>query len=229
MSDSVSGMGSKGPADSRIIVLRNLVVLIFGLVAIGCAASPSTSPIPPAATATDGGGATSTLPSDSAAQSPEGGPVTFASTLYPYALTLAADQMLSDWRPATKPWDGKTRVDNGTSTTDWVQVVDGNLFAFGAPTDAPMADFVDDLQAGAVAWHGCDATPAIQEPLAADGTDGTLIAYACGTTPVVRWTTVRGDFGLTVVELLVNADDPEAARQRFTEIIKGLRWSSGSG
>lgn len=92
-----------------------------------------------------------------------------------------------------------------------------------------MADFLDDLQAGAVAWHGCDADPAIQEPLAADGTDGTLTAYACGTTPVVRWTTVRDGFGLTVVELLVNADDPEAARQRFTQIIKGLRWSSGSG
>ena len=203
-----------------------LGALFVVLLVVGCARTPVASPGGSAPTATT---SPSAGPSNSPDHSAAAGPTTLASEIYHYSVTLDADVIRSEWRPATTPWDGTSRVDNGNAATDWVQVVDGNLFAFGAPTDATLASFHDELQAGAVATHGCDAEPPVREPLAGGGADGLLTAYACGPTQVVRWTSVHNGFGLTIVELLVNADDPKDARERFIDMIRGLRWTTPSG
>lgn len=200
-----------------------LMTLLVAVLAFGCGGNPAASSIATAAPASVD------HRSQSAGHSAAAGVRTLASKIYPYALTLDDDAIRSEWRPATTPWDGTSRVDNGSPSTDWVQVTDGNLFAFGAPTDASLSSFLDDLQAGAVASHGCDAEPPFKESLSGGGADGLLTAYACGATQVVRWTSVRAGFGLTIVELLVNADDPEAARERFIEVIQHLRWTKPPG
>ena len=205
--------------------MRGLLTIgaTFVLVA-GCAGNvmPSATvavPSPTSATASPSG----TAPASPLGEAPSG---ELASAVYPFVLSWPAGDVKSSWRTATKVWDGMARIDHGNAYTDSVRTTDGDLFAFGYPTDASVDDVEHLVAEQAATWHGCEAEPLEKVPLAAGDSEGVLATYNCEAIRVLRWIGTHDGFGLFVGLIVASDTDPDEARARFADRISELRWTS---
>lgn len=181
------------------------------------------------------GNGAATTAENSATPTPESGVIgspqvsvapssTAAGRVYPYALAWPEEELETDWRYASAPWDGRARIDHGNKYTDSVTTTVGDVFAFGYETSATVVDLQALVASMAAEWHGCDERPVEEARLAAGGEDGILAVHDCGTRQVVRWFAVHDGFGLTVALIVAPEVDSNVARSQFEYQISQLAW-----
>ena len=154
-----------------------LLVLAAGLLIAACGSAAT-----PTGTA---------RPTATASSSPTA--VVFASTHYPYSITLPIGWVAT---PARTTWDG-----TGAPTYDDPPVdefenpgLTGLAFGFATPTTSLLAAWVADGIATNFRVHGdtCPRTPNAVEPITIGGQPGTLVAWSCGILINTAFTVARG-------------------------------------
>ena len=195
--------------------------LLTGLLAI-CVGACGGTVVPTSGALVSSGAPTAGPATPSVAPTVERSPA--ASADYPYTLRWPEDELETSWRHASVAWDGTSRIDHGNKYTDQVTTRDGDLFAFGYPTTISVTELESKVARQATEWHHCDREPTEREVLPADGSEGIFAVYRCGSTPVLRWVGIHGDFGLFIGLILKPFVDTEEAIARFKERIGALDW-----
>jgi hypothetical protein len=117
--------------------------------------------------------------------------VSFASTVYPYSITLPADAFQpgpiamvpppGTWRSASEVWDGTSVISpSNPQPNDSTADTDGDeLFVTGHRTEDDLEAFVARMTDDFAMWHGCSRTP-VSRGAEVDGEPAILIGSPCG-------------------------------------------------
>jgi hypothetical protein len=201
------------------VMRHRLVLAALALSVSGCAGSPAASPTGTASSEP------SPVPTDSDVPSPSAEPSAAAGPIYPFVLAWPADSVIGEWRYATAPWNGESRVDSGNQYTDFLLTHEGRLFAVGVPTDEGAPELRDLIAGQAAGWHGCEREPNVEEALSGGGAEGIYGEYTCGRSTVARWVGVHEGFGL-FVGLIVTGDLADDVAEAFKRQITDLDWTN---
>jgi hypothetical protein len=87
----------------------------------------------------------------------------FASTVYPYALTLPTGVAYGSWRPAFHPVPLDQGISTGSASDDEVSTIEGDLFVAGAKWTKSLDSFEHLLTASLAEVHQCQ--PPIERKL----------------------------------------------------------------
>ncbi|MBA2718528.1 MAG: hypothetical protein H0U52_04665 [Chloroflexi bacterium] len=195
----------------------------------GSAASPvvSTGPGPsvqPLATAASGATSASIVPASAAASPTDSGPVRFASTQYPYALTLPATMLTRRWAAAQRVWDGVQRFDMLGPLLDRVGVPDGGLYLIGGAAPSGLQEFTDRGVAKTNLHHDC-TKPTGERSVKVGAVRGVAFSQDCAGQFLVRVTLVREEQGV-IAFILANAAAETRALDDLIELLAGLEWTA---
>jgi len=122
-------------------------------------------------------------------------PVVFASTRYPYSITLPIGWVAS---PAVETWNGSGAPAIEDTAVDAFgpvgERVTSGAFGSAAPTKSLLAAWVADGIAANFRIHGdtCPQTPDSVEPVRIGGQPGTLVAMNCGILINTAFTVANG-------------------------------------
>jgi hypothetical protein len=173
---------------SRIAVA---IAAVIALALIGALALPRVTGV-----AGPGGSQQQGVPaasaSDSGAAAAPSTPVVFASTLYPYSITLPIGWVPL---PAVTTWDGKSAAAIDDAAVDAFGPARAPVaFGSAARTTSPLATWVADGIAASFRDHSdtCPQTPDSTEPIMIGGQPGTLVAWNCGILINTAFTVVNG-------------------------------------
>jgi len=191
-----------------------LVTLVVVLVACTQAPAASTGTPVPASTATASG---------AAASSPT--PVVFASTRYPYSITLPIGWVAT---PARVTWDGTGAPTSDDPAVDvFGPVGEGTAFGSAARTTSSLAAWVADGIATNFRIHSdtCPQTPYSVESVTIGGQPGTLVAWNCGILINAAFTVANG-YGYRFVfrDPTIQAATDPADKATFTTMLGSVAF-----
>jgi hypothetical protein len=164
-----------------------------------------------------------TRPSAKASSSPT--PMVFASTLYPYSITLPTGWIAN---AATTTWDGTGAPAGDEPVVDAFENPSLAAMAFGSATPAksPLAAWVADGIAANFLVHGdrCPQTPNSVEPVTIGGQPGKLVAWNCSETLINAAFTVANGYGFRFVfrDPNIPAATDAADRATFTTMLESV-------
>ncbi len=151
-------------------------------------------------------------------------PVRFASTVYPYALTLPSTMLTRRWAAAKQPWDGVHRFKMLGPMLDAVGVTDGGLFLIGGAAPSGLDEFIERTVAGTNMDMAC-TKPTGTRNVTIGGIAGVAFSQDCSGPILVRVTMVRGKQGLVAL-ILASAASEARALDDLIALLDGLEWTS---
>jgi hypothetical protein len=166
------------------------------------------------------------LPTATAAASST--PVVFASTRYPYSITLPIGWVAS---PAVETWNGGGAPAIEDTAVDAFGPVGERMtfgaFGYAARTTRPLAAWVADGIATNFRIHGdtCPQGPDSVEPVTIGGQPGTLVAWNCGILINTAFTVANG-YGYRFVfrDPTIQAATDPADKATFTTMLGSVAF-----
>jgi hypothetical protein len=221
----------------RARVLGPIVVGLAAVIAVaGCTANPPPAwtfappaPRPPGiaaieTVAPDPTASPTAVPAPASASSTAGA-LTFESKHYPYAMTLPAGVAFSNWRSASKTWDGLARVDIAGLYVDRVSIPDGTLLFFGGTANG-LDEFFRRFEANGTRYHGC--TQALNRRTESiNGVAAISFTQRCVTDATfARVALFKDGYGIAAYVLTLPGREIDT-RDRLIELLDGLEWRTG--
>jgi hypothetical protein len=154
--------------------------------------------------------------------------VRIESTLYPYALTLPAEEILAPFKPATIAWDGGASVTRDRPFLDVVALSDGFVFILGLewPDDVSSlaAMFADHQEQS----HGCSQAMNQRDVTVGGAPAVVFTVDSCGpeNAMFVRLAALQDGFGLIAFSP-TSAGEEDVDIDQLVQSLSGLEWRTG--
>jgi hypothetical protein len=149
---------------------------------------------------------------------------TFESALYPYAITLPPGIQLLNWKAATRPWDGVTKLERAVNPyADRTTIAEGGLYIFG-DDDPSLETWFARVEGNGTKFHGCTVAEN-RVDVTVGGLPAIAFTQTClEGTNMARVALWNDGFGIGVWLGETSADKLVAVRDRAVEILSTLEW-----
>lgn len=171
--------------------------------------------------------ATSTTARPTTTTLPDSGPVLVESTVYPYALTLPAEEIIRPFEPATRAWNGSEQVVRDTAFLDDVGLSDGFVHILGIEWPDDVQSLAEMFAGHSTQHNGCSPAQNLREVTVGGAPALVFTVDSCGfggeNLTFVRVAALHDGFGLIAfTPTLVGQESVDS--ERLLARLSGLEW-----